>query len=246
MLSIIGVIMSKRVIVVTGISGSGKSTALRNMDNVVHLNCEEGKDILFTLKNKQFFKSTHITTPMQVIEYIQLAEDKPQVQTIVIDGLNYLMDMYESQFIYKSADTRSAWQDYGQFYKDLVHNIAVSSKDFIILAHVAYRYNEQNMAIEATIPVKGALAKAGLEASFTTIIGADIVKVEDLEKYSNPLLNITEDDKEDGFKYVLQTRKLANTKNTLIKVPMGVFARNEAFIDSDMSLVMQRLREYYV
>lgn len=238
--------MSKRVIVVTGISGSGKSTALRNMDNVVHLNCEEGKDILFTLKNKQFFKSTHITTPMQVIEYIQLAEDKPQVQTIVIDGLNYLMDMYESQFIYKSADTRSAWQDYGQFYKDLVHNIAVSSKDFIILAHVAYRYNEQNMAIEATIPVKGALAKAGLEASFTTIIGADIVKLEDLEKYSNPLLNITEDDKEDGFKYVLQTRKLADTKNTLIKVPMGVFARNEAFIDSDMSLVMQRLREYYV
>jgi len=238
--------MSKRVIVVTGISGSGKSTALRNMDNVVHLNCEEGKDILFTLKNKQFFKSTHITTPMQVIEYIQLAEDKPQVQTIVIDGLNYLMDMYESQFIYKSADTRSAWQDYGQFYKDLVHNIAVSSKDFIILAHVAYRYNEQNMAIEATIPVKGALAKAGLEASFTTVIGADIVKLEDLEKYSNPLLNITEDDKEDGFKYVLQTRKLADTKNTLIKVPVGVFARNEAFIDSDMSLVMQRLREYYV
>jgi len=244
-LSIIGVTMSKRVIVVTGISGSGKSTALRNMDNVVHLNCEEGKDILFTLKNKQFFKSTHITTPMQVIEYIQLAEDKPQVQTIVIDGLNYLMDMYESQFIYKSADTRSAWQDYGQFYKDLVHNIAVSSKDFIILAHVAYRYNEQNMAIEATIPVKGALAKAGLEASFTTIIGADIVKIEDLEKYSNPLLNITEDDKEDGFKYVLQTRKFADTKNTLIKVPMGVFARNEAFIDSDMALVMQRLREYY-
>lgn len=237
--------MSKRVIVVTGISGSGKSTALRNMDNVVHLNCEEGKDILFTLKNKQFFKSTHITTPMQVIEYIQLAEDKPQVQTIVIDGLNYLMDMYESQFIYKSADTRSAWQDYGQFYKDLVHNIAVSSKDFIILAHVAYRYNEQNMAIEATIPVKGALAKAGLEASFTTVIAADIVKLEDLEKYSNPLLNITEDDKEDGCKYVLQTRKLADTKNTLIKVPMGVFARNEAFIDSDMSLVMQRLREYY-
>jgi len=237
--------MSKRVIVVTGISGSGKSTALRNMDSVVHLNCEEGKDILFTLKNKQFFKSTHITTPMQVIEYIQLAEDKPQVQSIVIDGLNYLMDMYESQFIYKSADTRSAWQDYGQFYKDLVHNIAVSSKDFIILAHVAYRYNEQNMAIEATIPVKGALAKAGLEASFTTVIGADIVKLEDLEKYSNPLLNITEDDKEDEFKYVLQTRKLANTKNTLIKVPMGVFARNEAFIDSDMSLVMQRLREYY-
>lgn len=245
MLSIIGVTMSKRVIVVTGISGSGKSTALRNMDNAVHLNCEEGKDILFTLKNKQFFKSTHITTPMQVIEYIQLAEDKPQVQTIVIDGLNYLMDMYESQFIYKSADTRSAWQDYGQFYKDLVHNIAVSSKDFIILAHVAYRYNEQNMAIEATIPVKGALAKAGLEASFTTVIGADIVKLEDLEKYSNPLLNITEDDKEDGFKYVLQTRKLADTKNTLIKVPMGVFARNEAFIDSDMALVMQRLREYY-
>lgn len=245
MLSIIGVTMSKRVIVVTGISGSGKSTALRNMDNVVHLNCEEGKDILFTLKNKQFFKSTHITTPMQVIEYIQLAEDKPQVQTIVIDGLNYLMDMYESQFIYKSADTRSAWQDYGQFYKDLVHNIAVSSKDFIILAHVAYRYNEQNMAIEATIPVKGALAKAGLEASFTTVIGADIVKIGDLEKYSNPLLNITEDDKEDGFKYVLQTRKFADTKNTLIKVPMGVFARNEAFIDSDMALVMQRLREYY-
>lgn len=245
MLSIIGVIMSKRVVVVTSISGKGKSTSLRNLDNVIHLNCEEGKDIPFSLKQKQYFKSAHITTPTQVIDSILWAEDKPEVQTIVIDGLNFLMDMHESQFIYKSADTRGGWQDYGQFYKDLVHHIATSSKDFIILAHVAYRYNEQNLAIEASIPVKGALAKAGLEASFTTIIGADIVKIEDLEKYSNSLLNITEDDKEDGSKYVLQTRKFADTKNTLIKVPMGVFARNEAFIDSDMALVMQRLREYY-
>lgn len=237
--------MSKRVVVVTSVSGRGKSTSLRNLDNVIHLNCEEGKDIPFSLKGKQFFKSAHMTSPAQVIESIQWAEDKPQVQTIVIDGLNYLMDMFESQAVYKSADTRASWQDYGQFYKDLVHSIAVSSKDFIILAHVSYRYNEQNLAIEATIPVKGALAKVGLEASFTTIIGADLVKIEDIEKYQNPLLNITEEDREDGVKYVLQTRKLADTKNTLIKVPVGVFQRNEAFIDSDMSLVMQRLREYY-
>lgn len=237
--------MSKRVVVVTSLSGMGKSTSLRNLDNAIHLNCEEGKDIPFSLKNKTFFKSAHMTSPTQVIESIQWAEDKPQVETIIIDGLNFLMDMFESQCIYKSEDTRAAWNDYAQFFKDLVHNITLSSKDFIILCHVAYKYNEENMAVEATIPVKGSLSKAGLQASFTTVIGADMVKIEDIEKYPNDLLHITEGDREDGFKYVLQTRKLAGFKNTLIKVPLGVFDRKEVFIDSDMALVMQRLREYY-
>ena len=155
--------MSKRVVVICGVSGRGKSTSLINMDNTLHLICEEGKDLPFSLKGKKFFKSAPVTTPQQVLDTIAWAEDKTDYNTIVIDGLNYLMDMYESQFVFGSADSRGEWGGYQQFFKDLVHAIAVSSKDFIICAHVAYKYNEQDMVMDARIPVKGALAKAGLD-----------------------------------------------------------------------------------
>ena len=237
--------MSKRVVVVCGVSGRGKSTSLINMDNTLHLICEEGKDLPFSLKGKMFFKSAPVTTPQQVLDTITWAEDKTDYNTIVIDGLNYLMDMYESQFVFGSADSRGEWGGYQQFFKDLVHAIAVSTKDFILCAHVAYKYNEQDMVMDARIPVKGALAKAGLEASFTTILGAERVKLEDLEKYPNALLNITDEEREDGFKYVLQTRPLQNAVNSNVKAPRGMFARNEAYINSDMAVVMRRAHDFY-
>lgn len=215
------------------------------MDNTLHLICEEGKDLPFSLKGKKFFKSAPVTTPQQVLDTIAWAEDKTDYNTIVIDGLNYLMDMYESQFVFGSADSRGEWGGYQQFFKELVHAIAVSSKDFILCAHVAYKYNEQDMVMDARIPVKGALAKAGLEASFTTILGAERVKLGDLEKYPNALLNITDDEREDGFKYVLQTRPLQNAVNSNVKAPSGMFARNEAYIDSDMAAVMRRAHDFY-
>ena len=71
------------------------------------------------------------------------------------------------------------------------------------------------------------------------------MKLKDLEKYKNALLTITEDDEDVGFKYVFQTRLTKDTVNERIRAPEGMWARNETFIDNDVSLVLNRIHEHY-
>ena len=71
------------------------------------------------------------------------------------------------------------------------------------------------------------------------------LKVEDLVKYKNDLLTITEDDEEVGLMYVFQTRLTKDTVNERIRAPEGMWARSETFIDNDVSLVLKRIHEHY-
>jgi hypothetical protein len=58
-------------------------------------------------------------------------------------------------------------------------------------------------------------------------------------------LNITEDDKIEGFKYVFQTRLTADTVNERIRQPFNMWSRSETYIDNDLNYVIERLEEYY-
>ena len=87
-----------------GESATGKSACLRNLRKVLYLNCESGKNYPL---NPTEFKEVTITDPYQVYEGFQWAESQPEVETIVVDGLNYLMDMFESLYIkIPATDTR--------------------------------------------------------------------------------------------------------------------------------------------
>jgi len=62
------------------------------------------------IRNKQlpfkndFCKYT-ITDPMQVYEAFLAAEERPEVHTIVIDTLTFLMDMFETVYVIGAANT---------------------------------------------------------------------------------------------------------------------------------------------
>ena len=107
--------MSKRVALICGFPARGKSTSLKDMDNVLHINCEgSAKELSFSLKGKKAFKTLTLSSPAQLPEAFAWIENQPDYHTMVIDGLNFLMDMFESQNIYQSADSRAAWGDYAQ------------------------------------------------------------------------------------------------------------------------------------
>ena len=80
---------------------------------------------------------------------------------------------------------------------------------------------------------------------FSVVVSTKKMKLKDLEKYKNALLTITEDDEDVGFKYVFQTRLTKDTVNERIRAPEGMWARNETFIDNDVSLVLNRIHEHY-
>ena len=232
---------------ICGFPARGKSTSLKDMDNVLHINCEgSAKELSFSTKGKKAFKSLTLSSPAQLPEAFAWIENQPDYHTMVIDGLNFLMDMFESQNIYQSTDSRAAWGDYAQYLKNIMQTlVAKCTKNVIFIAHIDSVYSESEQQFNYRIPVKGALAKSGIEAFFTTILLAERVKVTKLESFKSDLLHITDDEQEDGVKYVFQTRVTKDTVGSNIRTPIGLFERNETYIDSDLNKVIQRLNEYY-
>lgn len=123
--------------------------------------------------------------------------------------------------------------------------VAKSSKNVIFTAHTRTALNEAAMVMETKVPIKGALANQGIESYFSCIVSAKKVKLKDLEKYDNSLLNISDRDKNVGYKHVFQTNITAETVQERMRSPMGLFQDSETYIDNDVSLILKRLREYY-
>ena len=186
-----------------------------------------------------------ITDPMDIYLAFEEAEQMPEIHTIVIDTLTFLMDMFESVYVIGS-DGFEGWKQYQQYFKNLMQQyIAKSSKNVIILAHTNTKYNAEEMIKEVSVPIKGALKANGVESAFSTVISTKRMALKDLAKYSSPFLNITEDDEILGYKYVFQTRLTKDTINERIRGPVSMWSVNETFIDNDISFVLQRLKEFY-
>lgn len=237
--------VNDNLVLVVGKSATGKSASLmglKNPEGVMYLNCEAGKKLPFRAKFKQFT----ITDPMQILEAVDVAEQKPEIHTIVTDTLTYLLEMYESLYVLNSANTMKAWGDFAQYFKDLMQQrVAKSSKNIVFLAHTADKLNEAEMAVETSVPVKGSLKNNGIESYFSCIIGSKKVPLKALKDMQSKLLTITPEEEALGFKYVYQTRLTKDTVGERIRSPLGMWDTKETFIDNNLQLVFDRLHEYY-
>lgn len=193
----------------------------------------------------KFLKTIDVADAMDVIGYIQQIEEVPTVTGAVLDTLTFLMSMYERQYVLNATNTQKAWGDYGNFYRDFIHAIKSGTKDYAILAHEDTLLNEQTMQMESKVPVKGSVGKTGVEADFTTILSTKEISVKKLEAYQNDLLHITDEEREDGVKRVFCTRISKEFIGDKTRSAMGLWKRNELFIDNDLDQVFTRLREYY-
>lgn len=233
------------LVLLVGKAANGKSASLRNIKNpegVLYLNCEAGKKLPFRSK----FIERVITDPIKHIpQMFTAAESKPEIHTIVVDSLTYLLDMYESKYVLTLANKMEGWSNFAQFFKYLMQDlVAKSTKNVIFTAHVKDDVTDE-MVRETSVPVKGSLKNNGIESYFSCVIAAKKKKLTDLEEYKSDLLTITPQEEALGFKYVFQTMITKDTVNERLRGPMGLFASNETFIDNDMQLVLDRLHEYY-
>ena len=235
---------NKNIVLITGKPASGKSASLMNMtnqDRMVYLNTDL-KELPFADK---FLKNVEVADAMDILSYVQDIESADQVDGAVLDTITFLMAMYERQYVINSTNTQKAWGDYGNFYREFIHAIKSGSKNYAILAHEDTVLNEQTNQMETKIPVKGAVGRIGVEADFTTILGAKYMPVKKLEPYENDLLTITDDEKEDGGKYVFCTRVTKEHQGEKMRSAVGLWKRNELYIDNDLNQVFARLKQYY-
>lgn len=237
--------VNDHLVLLGGKSSTGKSASLMGLDKpegVMYLNCEAGKRLPFKAKFKQYT----ITDPLQVNEAFDAAEGMDHIHTIAVDSLTYLLDMYESLYVYGSADGQKAWGDFAQYFKALMQQkVAASTKRVIFTAHTVDQINNTEMVMETKVPVKGATKNNGIESYFSVVIASKKVSLKTLEGYKSNLLTITPEEEALGFKYVFQTKITKDTVNERLRGPMGLFSNQETFIDNNMQLVMDRLHEYY-
>lgn len=235
---------NKNIVLIMGKPNTGKSTSLMklaNQDKMVYLNTDL-KELPF---KSRFLKSVDVADAMDVLSYINEIENAPMVEGAVLDTLTFLMSMYERQYVANAANGQKAWGDYGNFYKEFIHAIKAGSKDYAILAHEDTVLNEQSMQMETRIPVKGSVGKVGVEADFTTILATKQMPIKKLEGFENDLLHITDEEREDGFKYVFVTRVTKDSIGEKMRSAIGLWNRNELYIDNDLNQVFARLKEYY-
>lgn len=230
---------------ITGYSGTGKSASLRNIENQenwYYINSESGKRLPF--RNK--FQILNLVDPMDIFQAFEEARKDPECRGVITDSITFLMDMVETQYVLTADNTQKAWGDFAQYFKRLMQqSVASLGKPAIFTAHLLDVLDEKNMEMKTSVPVKGALKNNGIEAYFSTVVSAKKITIKDLKDYENDLLNITEEEKEVGFKHVFQTRITKKTTGERIRSPMGMFTKEQTYIDNDVQLLLNHLNEYY-
>lgn len=238
--------INNQLILISGQSATGKSASLRNIRNQerwLYFNTEAGKRLPF--RNK--FINLRITNPYDVFSYFDDAiNNMDKVDGIAIDSITFAMDMFETQYIIGQANTQKAWGDYQQYFKTIMQQKAAAfDKPVIIFGHTKDVYDEAAMAMKTSVPIKGALANNGVEAYFSTVVSTKKVGIKELEAYPNKLLTITDEERDLGYKHVFQTRPTKATIGERIRSPMGMFTKEQTYIDNDAQILLDHLHWFY-
>lgn len=216
--------MSK-VIGVMGESGSGKTTAMRNLDPAVtfYFDCDKkglnwkGWRDQYNKEAKNFMVSDDFMTVDKALRNI--SEKAPHIKYIVIDTLNGLMVAEEMRILaMQSGDKRSAWSDLAQNGWALL-NLCLELRDdltVIILCH-SETISDDNGLIRTRIKTNGRkLEKLVLESKMTTVVWS-----------------VRQDGK---YKFIL------SADGCTCKVPIGAFDTDEC--DNDITIVIKALEDY--
>lgn len=238
--------VNDQLVLIGGISGSGKSASLRNIKNQErwgYFNCEAGKRLPF----KNQFQVFRIDDPYQVLEGFDHFIETPGLSDgLIIDSSTFLMDMLETMYVSNAANGQKAWGDFAGFFKTLMQQKVVTyGKPVIITAHVSEVLDEQTHMMKTSVPIKGSLKNNGIEAYFSTVVEAVKMPIKDLIPYANDMLNVSEEDEELGFKHVFQTRITKATTGKRIRSPMGMFTKEQSYIDNDCQILLEHLHEFY-
>ena len=216
-----------RVIGVMGESGSGKTTAMRNLspEETFYLDCDKkglnwrGWKKQYNSELKNYWSTDNFSVASQILQKVSNDEKFKHIKYVVIDTLNGLMVADEMRILaMQSGDKRSAWSDLAQNGWNLINQCLTLRDDLtvIILCH-SETISDENGIIRTRIKTNGRkLEKLVLESKMTTVIWA-----------------VRQDGK---YKFIL------SADGTTCKVPLGSFTVDEC--DNDIMIVIKALEEY--
>jgi hypothetical protein len=213
-----------RVIGLIGESGSGKTTAMRNLDpaSTFYIDCDK-KGLSWKGWREQYNKDRDNygalddqSLVLQIFRFINTKEKYKHIKVIVVDTLNGIMVADEMRRMKEKGYDK--WQDLAIAVYDII-DTALTMRDDLTIIFVAHSQTERDDSGYMFTRMKTSgkkLDKIVLESKMTTVLYAE---------------------SKDG-EYVLHTRSDKSTAKT----PMGAFEQDE--IPNDMAEVLKVLEEY--
>ena len=216
-----------KVIGVMGESGSGKTTAMRNLPSkeTFYIDCDKkglnwkGWRKQYSVENKNYFATDSFTSCKSLMEKVDKSENFRHIKYLVIDTINGMMVAEEMRILaMQGGDKRSAWTDLASNGWDII-NKALALRDnltVIILCH-SETISDDNGIVKTRIKTNGRkLEKLVLESKMTTVVWA-----------------VRQDGK---YKFIL------SADGSTCKVPLGAFQTDEC--DNDIMIVIKALEDY--
>lgn len=215
--------MSKSICVM-GESGSGKTTAMRNLDpeTTYYIDCDlkglswKGWRKSFNTERKNF-KATRDLTKIQAL-MSGISDKVPNIKTLVIDTLNTAMVDKEVKAMGDNSGY-SKWIDLTQFVWSICETASTLRDDLIIIIVMHSETVRDDLGYAYTrIKTNGRkLEKVVLESLFSTVLLAK---------------------RKDDGSYIFETA----AKQSSAKSPMGAFDSEE--IPNDIVEVLKALEDY--
>lgn len=218
--------MSK-VIGAMGESGSGKTTAMRNLPpkETFYIDCDKkglnwkGWKKAYNIENKNYWSTDSFSVVSSLMDKVDKQENFQHIKYLVIDTLNGLMVAEEMRILaMQSGDKRSAWSDLAQNGWALINKALTLRDDLtvIILAH-SETISDDNGIVKTRIKTNGRkLEKLVLESKMTTVVWS-----------------VRQDGK---YKFIL------SADGSTCKVPINAFDVEE--IENDIMIVIKALEDY--
>lgn len=216
-----------RVLGVMGESGSGKTTAMRNLPpkETFYIDCDKkglnwkGWRKQYSVENKNYFATDSFSTCKTLMEKVDKSENFRHIKYLVIDTINGMMVAEEMRILaMQGGDKRSAWTDLASNGWDIINKALTLREDLtvIILCH-SETISDDNGIVKTRIKTNGRkLEKLVLESKMTTVVWA-----------------VRQDGK---YKFIL------SADGSTCKVPLGAFDVDEC--DNDIMIVLKALEEF--
>ena len=216
-----------KVIGVMGESGSGKTTAMRNLPpkETFYIDCDKkglnwkGWRKQYSVDNKNYFATDSFSTCKTLMEKVDKGENFRNIKYLVIDTINGMMVAEEMRILaMQGGDKRSAWTDLASNGWDIINKALTLREDLtvIILCH-SETISDDNGIVKTRIKTNGRkLEKLVLESKMTTVVWS-----------------VRQDGK---YKFIL------SADGSTCKVPLGAFQADEC--ENDIMIVIKALEDY--